>query len=182
MGDNCIESDGGAHNIRVFRNRCFNSPGGALSAQPVWGGPVYFFQNIVYNTPTFGSCKFSPVSGIYVLQNTFVGECRGGPMGNAHLLNNLFLAQGVYGAGGGGRGGTPSISRGMPVLAVTTFTNYSTSDYNGFRPDPDFDHGFEWNSPPFDVQADSPGNYKPGVSKRYRLIPMPPARKSTAFC
>ncbi len=24
MGDNCIESDGGAHNIRVFRNRCFN--------------------------------------------------------------------------------------------------------------------------------------------------------------
>lgn len=154
MGDNCIESDGGAHNIRVFRNRCFNSPGGALSAQPVWGGPVYFFQNIVYNTPTFGSCKFSPVSGIYVLQNTFVGECRGGPMGNAHFLNNLFLAQGVY---GGGRGGTPTISRGMPVLAVTTFTNYSTSDYNGFRPNPDFEDAFEWNSPPFDIQSDFVG-------------------------
>ena len=26
MGDNCIETDGGAHNIRVFRNRCFNTP------------------------------------------------------------------------------------------------------------------------------------------------------------
>ena len=25
MGDNCIETDGGAHNIRVFRNRCFNT-------------------------------------------------------------------------------------------------------------------------------------------------------------
>ena len=25
MGDNCIETDGGARNIRVFRNRCFNS-------------------------------------------------------------------------------------------------------------------------------------------------------------
>ncbi|MBV8732914.1 MAG: hypothetical protein JO336_24155 [Acidobacteriia bacterium] len=45
----------------------------------------------------------------------------------------------------------------MPVLAVTTFTNYSTSDYNGFRPNPDLDHAFEWNSPPFDVKADFVG-------------------------
>ncbi|MBV9505429.1 MAG: hypothetical protein JO323_10550 [Acidobacteriia bacterium] len=156
MGDNCIESDGGAHNIRVFRNRCFNAPGGSLSAQPVWGGPVYFIQNIGYNTPTFGTCKFSPVSGIYVLQNTFVGECRGGPMGNAHFLNNLFLAQGVYSAGGG-RGGAPGVGRGMPVLAVTTYTNYSTSDYNGFRPNPGFDDAFEWNSPAFEVRADFTG-------------------------
>jgi hypothetical protein len=42
--DNCIEADGGAHNIRVFRNRCFNSTGGALSAQPAFGGPLYFYQ------------------------------------------------------------------------------------------------------------------------------------------
>jgi len=66
------------------------------------------------------------------------------------------LAQGVY-SGGGGRGGTASASRGMPVLAVTTFTNYSTSDYNGFRPNPDLDDAFEWNSPPFDVKADFVG-------------------------
>jgi hypothetical protein len=45
----------------------------------------------------------------------------------------------------------------MPVLAITTFTNYSTSDYNGFRPNPDFDHAFEWNSPPFEIQADFAG-------------------------
>ena len=33
MADNCIEADGGAHNIRVFRNRCcqFRLHGGALS-------------------------------------------------------------------------------------------------------------------------------------------------------
>ena len=44
MGDNCIESDGGAHNIRVFRNRCFNvGVAGAVSAQPMFGGPVYFY-------------------------------------------------------------------------------------------------------------------------------------------
>ena len=44
MGHNCIETDGGAHNIRVFRNRCFNSAAGALSVQPVFGGPVYFIK------------------------------------------------------------------------------------------------------------------------------------------
>jgi len=167
MGDNCIESDGGSHNIRVFRNRCFNAPGGSFSAQPVWGGPVYFFENIGYNTPTFGSCKFSPVSGIYVLQNTFVGECRGGPMGNAHFLNNLFLAQGVNGVNGGGRAGTATANKGMPVLGVTTFTNYSTSDYNGFHPNPDFDDAFEWNSPPFGVQADFEG---PLQTRRFKTL------------
>jgi hypothetical protein len=33
MGDNCFETDGGARNIRVFRNRCFDSAAGALSVQ-----------------------------------------------------------------------------------------------------------------------------------------------------
>ena len=47
MGDNCFETDGGARNIRVFRNRCFNSASGALSVQPVFGGPVYFYQNLI---------------------------------------------------------------------------------------------------------------------------------------
>ena len=42
MSDNCIEADGGAHNIRVFRFGCFNSAGGALSAQPSFGGPGSF--------------------------------------------------------------------------------------------------------------------------------------------
>ncbi len=34
--DNCIETDGGAHNIRVFRNRCFNNGNRALSVQPMF--------------------------------------------------------------------------------------------------------------------------------------------------
>ena len=158
MGDNCIESDGGAHNIRVFRNRCINAPGGAFSAQPIWGGPVYFVQNIVYNTPTFGSCKYSPVSGIYTLANTFIGECRGGPMGNANFRNNLILAQGAYGFGAG---------RGMPVLGVTTFTNYSSSDYNGFRPYPGFADAFEWNSPAFGTDADFTGKL---VTREFKTL------------
>ncbi len=37
------------HNIRVMRNRCFNAALGAMSPQPIFGGPVYFIRNVVYN-------------------------------------------------------------------------------------------------------------------------------------
>jgi hypothetical protein len=36
------------------------------------------------------------------------------------------------------------------VFAVDTFTNYSDSYYNGFRPNPESKEAFAWNSPPFD--------------------------------
>ena len=58
MGDNCIETDGGGRNMRVFRNRCANTALQGLSAQPIFGGPVYFIRNIVYNGPGSGSLKF----------------------------------------------------------------------------------------------------------------------------
>jgi hypothetical protein len=82
MGDNCFETDGGARNIRVFRNRCFNSASGALSVQPVFGGPVYFYQNLIYNTPT-GSLKYIEESaGVLTYNNTIIGEGRAGPASN----------------------------------------------------------------------------------------------------
>ena len=122
MGDNCFETDGGARNIRVFRNRCFDSASGALSVQPVFGGPVYFYQNLIYNAPT-GSLKYiEGSSGILTYNNTIIGEGRAGPASNQQYRNNLILAQGAF----------------DPVLAVTTYTNYSSSDYNGFRPNPGY--------------------------------------------
>ena len=138
MGDNCIETDGGARNIRVFRNRCFNSAAGALSVQPVFGGPVYLYENIVYNTPT-GSLKYIVgSSGIYTFNNTIIGEGRAGPISNATFRNNLFLAQGAM----------------DPVFSVTTYTNYTSSDYNGFKPTPGAASSFVWNSPPFESVRD----------------------------
>ena len=75
MDDNCIEADGGARNIRVFENRCFNTAAGGLSAQPTFGGPSYFFRNIVYNATSGGPLKlFDGGSGILVYQNTFFGQ------------------------------------------------------------------------------------------------------------
>jgi hypothetical protein len=140
VADNCIEADGGARNIRVFRNRCFNSTGGALSAQPIYGGPDYVFQNIVYNSTTGGAVKFIDTpAGILVYQNTFVGSAHvTGPAANEHFRNNLILGDGWF----------------DPVLTVGTFTNYSSSDYNGFRPNPQSEVSFEWISPPFDVRTD----------------------------
>ena len=138
MGDNCFETDGGARNIRVFKNRCFNSASGALSVQPMFGGPVYFYQNVVYNAPT-GSLKYIEGSaGILTYNNTIIGEGRAGPASNEYFRNNLILAQGAF----------------DPVFAITTYTNYTNSDYNGFRPNPTAGHSFEWNSPPLEIPAD----------------------------
>ena len=101
MADNCIEADGGARNIRVFRNRCFNSAGGRFSAQPIFGGPLYFYRNLAYYTTTGGPLKFVDTpAGVLVYQNTFVGQGRlMGPAANVHFLNNLILGDGYWIAG-----------------------------------------------------------------------------------
>ena len=113
-------------------------PPSALSVQPVFGGPVYFYQNLIYNTPT-GSLKYIEESaGLLTYNNTIIGEGRAGPASNETFRNNLILAQGAF----------------DPVFAITTFTNYTTSDYNGFRPNPGVEDAFEWNTPPFDTPAD----------------------------
>ena len=135
MHDNCIESDGAVRNIRVFRNRCFNAVLGAMSPQPIFGGPVYFIRNVVYNA-WWGPVKIhGEPSGIYYLNNTYIGEFKQlTPASNMHLRNNLILGQGTQ----------------PRVFALDTFTNYSDSDYNGFRPNPESKDAFAWNSPPFD--------------------------------
>ena len=83
MGDNCIESDGGAHNIRVFRNRCFNVASQALQrAADVRRARSTSIQNLVYNAPASGSLKFvATPAGVLVYQNTFIGDgaTRAGP-------------------------------------------------------------------------------------------------------
>ena len=139
MADNCIETDGGAHNIRVFRNRCFNASGGALSAQPIFGGPAYFYENVVYNDIS-GPLKLADDGplGVLVYQNTFIGENHMAPASNVHLRNNLILGDGW--------------SEG--VEDMQTHTNYSSSDYNGYRPNQGDGYSFGWESPPFDEQMD----------------------------
>jgi hypothetical protein len=146
--DNCIEADGGAHNIRIFRNRCFNHGHRALSVQPMFGGPVYFIRNIVYHAPEGGAVKFTASSaGIVVYHNTFIAPVK--PMllaaSNVHYRNNLILGK----------------SETLETFAVETNTNYSSSDYNGFRPNDGAEFSFEWSTPPLTMRANFPG--EPGT-------------------
>jgi hypothetical protein len=91
MSDDFIEADGGEHNIRVFENRGFNSYHAGLSAQPVFGGPVYFLRNIIYQVPGT-ALKFKVRSaGIYVFHNTFCTDLAIDPSSNLHMKNNLFF-------------------------------------------------------------------------------------------
>jgi len=45
--DDILETDYGCHNIRVWRNRGYNAHVG-ISAQPVYGGPVYLIRNELF--------------------------------------------------------------------------------------------------------------------------------------
>ena len=149
--DNCLEADGGAHNIRIFRNRCFNHGHRALSVQPMFGGPVYFIRNVVYHAPEGGAVKFTASSsGIIVWHNTLIAPVK--PMllaaSNVHYRNNLILGK----------------SETLETFAVETNTNYSSSDYNGFRPNEGAEFSFEWSSPPLSMRANFPG--EPGTLRR----------------
>ena len=146
--DNCIEADGGAHNIRIFRNRCFNHGHRALSVQPMFGGPVYFIRNVVYHAPEGGAVKFTASSsGIVVYHNTLVAPIK--PMllaaSNVHYRNNLILGK----------------SETLETFAVESNTNYSSSDYNGFRPNDGAEFSFEWSTPPAAMRANFLG--EPGI-------------------
>ncbi len=153
VDDNCIEADGALHNIRVLRNRCFNQAHRSLSTQPVFGGPAYFIRNIVYHAPEGGSVKFTANSaGILVYHNTFASEVLSmGQASNLHYRNNLILGQGAA----------------PELFSMETATNYSSSDHNGFRPNPDADVSFIWKSPDFNKVADFTGEL---VDRRFHSL------------
>lgn len=119
--DDFIETDGGVHNVRVFQNRGVNAAQGGYSSQPVFGGPVYFYRNLLYHVPTGVAFKFSAKpAGLFVWHNTIIGEhSAGDTSSNQHFRNNLFL-------------GRDTPDRGILRLGNASAAN--TSDYNGYRP------------------------------------------------
>jgi hypothetical protein len=60
---------------------------------------------------------------------------------NVHYRNNLILGK----------------SETLETFAVETNTNYSSSDYNGFRPNEGAEFSFEWSSPSRSLRANFPG-------------------------
>lgn len=117
VGDDFIETDSGANNIRVYRNRCVNSQVAGLSAQPVFGGPVYFIRNVLYNIARGDALKFNcEPAGLIVYHNTIINFAQTYNWSNGHFRNNIFLG----------------LSGDKTAMARGTYTDYSTTDYNGY--------------------------------------------------
>ena len=139
--DNPIEADGSMHNIRIMRNMFINHASHAFCNQPTLGGPVYWIRNIAYHLPAGSTRLTNGAAGALFYNNTILSETAAAATSNSHWRNNLILGESALPA----------------IFAVTTFTSYTSSDYNGFRPNPGAAASFEWNSPPQPVVADFTG-------------------------
>lgn len=129
------------HNIRVLRNMFINHASHAFCNQPTLGGPVYWIRNIAYHLPAGSTRLTNGAAGVFFYNNTILSETTAAGTSNTHWRNNLIL----------GENSAPAI------FNVTTFTNYTSSDYNGFRPNTGAAASFHWNSPPASVVADFTG-------------------------
>jgi hypothetical protein len=104
-----------------MNNRGFNAAHHGLSAQPMFGGPVYFIKNIVYNVPFGGAIKTGGANpaGVLIYNNTFIAENADAVgISNVHYRNNLFF---------GSNHPNKFLNR------LESYTTYSTSDYNGYQ-------------------------------------------------
>jgi hypothetical protein len=123
--DDFLETDFSAHNIRVLRNRCVNNATCGLSAQPVYGGPVYFIRNVLYNISadygykrqTAFKLECNP-AGVIIYHNTVIGnQTDARYWSNCHWRNNLIMG---------------NVVANENVLLTYTYTAHSTMDYDGF--------------------------------------------------
>jgi hypothetical protein len=139
--DNPIEADGSMHNVRIMRNMLINHASHAFCNQPTLGGPVYWIRNIAYNLPGGAVRLTNGAAGVIFYNNTILSETVVQGASNIHWRNNLMLGQNVAPA----------------ILSVNTFTSYTTSDYNGFRVNPDAKVAFQWSAPPSGTMSDFTG-------------------------
>jgi hypothetical protein len=151
MTDDFIETDGAVHNVRVMNNRGVNAAHGGYSAQPAFGGPVYFIGNLLYHVPSVNAFKFSAKpAGLFVYHNTIIGEQGSDdPTSNVHFRNNLFL-------------GRDTPDRG--IMTWPNGTDVHSSDYNGFRPNRGVSAQYKWLGPKIGQR-----NYEP-VADDWRVF------------
>ena len=134
LNDDFVETDGGVHNVRVMNTRGINAAHGGYTAQPVFGGPVYFIGNLLYHVPSGVAFKFSAKpAGLFVYHNTIIGEqAIRDPSSNMHFRNNLFLGRDTPGRG---------------IMTWANATDAFSSDYNGFRPNKGVAEQYTWLGP-----------------------------------
>jgi hypothetical protein len=127
--DDCLETDYGCHNVRVWRNRCYNAHTG-LSVQPSYGGPIYLIRNEVYGVTALSFKLHNYCTGLEVYHNTCCCAGEGfrsfNRWQNGHFRNNLIL----------GGDPVPDENGNLPnlrAISTGTITPCSTLDYNGYR-------------------------------------------------
>ena len=128
-GDDGIELDYSERNVRAYRNR-FGNVAMGISFQPVWGGPVYAFRNVMYNTAVAPYKLNQEPSGCYILHNTSMRAGwawlqYGNVVSNVSFYNNLTM-------------GTDKAVYLTPYLHIADF------DYNGWSPDGEFKFDYSW--------------------------------------
>ena len=143
-GDDGIECDEGAQNIRCFGNRITNCFQG-ISTQPLHGGPCYIFRNALYNTNYEPFKLHNSPHGVLLINNTSVRSANEGgpefvhtsdPVFHVWAGNNLFA--------GGNNGYALEMSPKMTNCAF---------DYNGYAGGP-FASFAKWNGVIYKTLAD----------------------------
>jgi hypothetical protein len=125
----------------------------SLVAMIAIGGPVYWIRNIVYHMPGGSTRLTGGSAGAIFYNDTVLSETQAQGASNVHWANNPFL----------GENSAPAI------FTSNTYTNDTSSDSNGFRPNPGAPYSFAWNSPPWATAAD----YTP-LMRRRGANPGPP--------
>jgi hypothetical protein len=96
MFDDGSEMDGSDRNTRNFYNRYTNVLCG-ISFQPVYGGPVYAFRNVIYNIRGEPFKLHNSPSGAVIVHNTTLRNgsplrlSTADPISNCYSRNNLFI-------------------------------------------------------------------------------------------
>ena len=154
--DNPFEADGGMHNVRVLRNMMINSASHAFCNQPALGGPVYWIGNIAYHLPGGSTRLTNGSAGVLFYHNTILSETAAQGTSNVHWRNNLFL----------GENSAPAI------FSINTFTSYTSSDYNGFRPNPGAEVSFAWSAPKAGARSDytAPDHRSDLETRRFKTL------------
>lgn len=156
LTDDGIEMDYSQRNTRCFWNRLTNVYQG-VSVQPIYGGPVYIFRNVIYNIGVETFKMHNSPSGALMFHNTSVKKgpplilWTNVPVRNSVSRNNLFV-------------GTPS--GGTAYETTAPMRPDCDFDYDGFAGGP-WDSFLKWNGANYttldDVRARAPV-YKHAVS------------------
>ena len=146
--DDGIETDYSQRNVRVFDNRITNAFQG-ISTQPVYGGPVYIFRNVMFNIGMEPFKMHNSPSGALFYHNTIVKSGIPSLVYTPVAMHNMVSRNNLYVGTSGGRA----------MIDFTAPAEDCDFDYDGFAAGA-FDNVLRWNDKKYktfaDVKKDAP--------------------------